>query len=306
MNKLVVRSNLLLFTVAFIWGSAFVAQRMGLDHVGPHFFNAVRFSLAALFLLPFIYIYEWKLPQRKNIYTPKVFIGGLFAGVVLFAGATFQQVGLGYTTAGKAGFITGLYVVLVPLIGMFLKIPIKWNTFAGALIAATGLYFLSVTEDFTMSYGDVLELIGAFFWAGHILILDRYSPHVCPLRFTLIQIIACAVLSMGLSLSTEELANQNFWAALPPMAYSGLLSIGIAYTLQIVGQRHALPSHAAIILSLEAVVAAFAGWLILNEILNNQALFGCGLMLFGMVISQFPFKRKGKKPMEAASYSQTK
>ena len=211
---------------------------------------------------------------------------GLLAGLVLFLGATLQQIGLVYTTAGKAAFITCLYIVIVPMLGIFLKQYISRTTWFGCIIAIMGLYLLCVKESFFISYGEVLELIGAFFWSIHILVIDRFSRKVDVLKLSFVQFMTCSVLSIVTALFTETISIETLEQALIPILYGGICSVGIAYTLQVVGQKHAQASHAAIILSMETVFAALGGWIILNEKLGVQELLGCAIMLAGMLISQ--------------------
>ena len=232
------RADGLLMLTALIWGAAFVAQRMGMDHVGPFTFNAVRFALGALALAPLIW---WMKNTRRRegggegAPTGRIVRAGALAGCVLFAGAALQQVGLVYTTAGKAGFITGLYVVMVPLFGLALGNRAGIGTWAGALGAAAGLYLLSVNEDFTIAYGDVLELIGAVFWAGHVLVISRLSPGMDgtdAVRLAAAQFVVCSLLSLGAALGFETMSLGGISAAAAPILYGGLMSVGVAYTLQ--------------------------------------------------------------------------
>lgn len=284
------KSDALLLLTAVIWGFAFVAQRVGMEYVGPFTFNAIRFALGCLALMPLLMWHRGhpaktehpKAPARRTT----VLFGGIIAGLVLFAGASLQQVGLVYTTAGKAGFITGLYVVIVPILGLFWKQQPEIGTWIGAAIAAVGLYLLSVTEQFTISFGDLLELIGAFFWAAHMLIIGWLSPKINPIRLAVVQYAACSVFSMIVAVITEVITAHGIYQAAIPILYGGLLSVGIAYTLQIIAQKHAHPAHAAILLSLEAVFAAIGGWLLLGETLSVRGMTGCALMLSGMLLSQ--------------------
>lgn len=283
------RADVLCLVTALIWGLAFVAQRIGMDHMGPMGFNGIRFALGALALAP--------LAMRSMRYPPPApflaggnpgfpWLGGLLAGTVLFAGATLQQVGLKYTTAGKAGFITGLYVVLVPLLGFFLGQRPARGDVVGAVAAAVGLYFLSVTEAFTLAPGDGLELVGAFFWAGHVLVIGWLSPRTRALPLAMAQYVVCSVLSLACAVAFEELSWVGIRGAAWPILYGGLLSVGLAYTLQVVAQRDAKPTHAAILLSFETVFAALGGAVVLGESLGERGLFGCALMFAGMLASQ--------------------
>lgn len=282
----------LLMLTALIWGAAFVAQRLGMEHVGPFTFNGVRFALGALALQPLI----WKMQQTRaregggpGIATARIIRCGLLAGCVLFAGAALQQVGIVHTTAGKAGFITGLYVVMVPLFGLALGQRAGAGTWIGAVAAAAGLYLLSVNEDFSIAYGDILELIGAVFWAGHVLLIGKLSPGMDgtdAVKLASAQFVVCAVLSLIAGVATEPITLAGIGGAAVPILYGGLMSVGVAYTLQVVAQRDADPAHAAIILSLEAVFAAVTGYFMLDEVLSLRAFAGCGLMLGGMLLSQ--------------------
>ncbi|PKN08802.1 MAG: EamA family transporter [Deltaproteobacteria bacterium HGW-Deltaproteobacteria-8] len=290
------KADALLMLTALIWGAAFVAQRLGMEHVGPFTFNGVRFALGALALQPLI----WRMQRTRanegrssdlhqGLASTRLIRYGLLAGCVLFAGAALQQVGIVYTTAGKAGFITGLYVVMVPLFGLFLRQRAGAGTWIGAIAAAVGLYLLSVNEDFSIAYGDVLELIGAVFWAGHVLLIGRLSPGMDAtdaVKLASAQFAVCSLLSLGVAVVMEPIALAGISAAAVPILYGGLMSVGVAYTLQVVAQRDANPAHAAIILSLEAVFAAVAGYFVLGEVLAVRALIGCGLMLGGMLLSQ--------------------
>jgi drug/metabolite transporter (DMT)-like permease len=215
-----------------------------------------------------------------------ILLGGAALGLTLFSGASLQQIGLVYTTAGKAGFITGLYVIIVPILGLFWRQQPNIGTWIGAILAAIGLYFLSVTEQFTIASGDLLVLIGAFFWAAHVLIIGWLSPRINPIKLALSQYLACSILSLITAAVIEDVSMQSISQAAIPILYGGLLSVGIAYTLQVIAQRDAHPAHAAILLSMEAVFAAIGGWLILDEIISARGLFGCGLMLAGMLLSQ--------------------
>jgi drug/metabolite transporter (DMT)-like permease len=287
-GRSIYRADGLLLLAAAIWGGAFVAQRIGMDYVGPLTFNGVRFALGVLTLLPLALKERGETVTRSGppLTAGQTVGGGVLAGLVLFAGATLQQVGLMYTTAGKAGFITGLYVVIVPLLGMIWKQRPSGGAWAGALLAATGLYFLSVTEELTLAPGDAWELAGAFMWAGHVLILGWLSPRAKVIRLSCIQYLVCSLLSLAVAGATEAMSGRGLVAAAVPIFYGGVFSVGVAYTLQVVAQRVAPPAHAAIILSLEAGFAALAGWVFLGEELTIRALFGCGLMLCGMLVAQ--------------------
>lgn len=282
-----IRSSLILLTTAAIWGLAFVAQRMGMEYLGPFTFNGVRFALGSFSLVPLIWFFK-HYPQGPATQTGSLSVCrmGLLAGLILFLAASLQQVGIVYTTAGKAAFVTCLYIVLVPLVGLFLKQRVAPSTWAGCLLAVTGLYFLCVKEDFTIGYGDVLVLISALFWTAHILLIDHISRKVDTLRLASIQFAVCSLLSLITALLTESIVWASILQAAVPILYGGIGSVGIAYTLQIIGQKNASPAHAALILSMETVFAAIGGFFILGEILGLRELTGAALMLAGMLLSQ--------------------
>ncbi len=290
MNTQIIKTDALLLFAAIIWGFAFVAQRIGMDYVGPFTFNGIRFALGSLVLIPFVVrnnmLTNNSDKKKRHVTTRDLIAGGVFAGLALFAGAYFQQVGLVYTTAGNAGFITGLYVVIVPILGLIFKQRTNTGTWLGTLAAACGLYFLCITEEFTIARGDFLELAGAIFWATQILIIGWLSPRMDPLKLAAVQYTVCSILSLVTAFLIEEIAMNGIYRAAIPILYGGALSVGVAYTLQVVAQRKAHPAHAAILLSLEAVFAVLGGWLILEEILTPRGLLGCGLMLTGMLMSQ--------------------
>ncbi|MGD2100043.1 MAG: DMT family transporter [Desulfobacterales bacterium] len=285
-----VKSDALLLSTAIIWGFAFVAQRVGMEYVGPFTFNGIRFAIGSFSLLPLVILSRDEKISSRNIMSPAglkiAILGGGALGLALFAGASLQQIGLVYTTAGKAGFITGLYVIIVPILGLFWRQQPKVGTWMGAFLAAIGLYFLSVTEQFTIDPGDLLVLIGAFFWAAHVLIIGWLSPRINPIKLAFSQYLACSILSLITAAAIEDISMASISQAAIPILYGGLLSVGVAYTLQVVAQRDAHPAHAAVLLSMEAVFAAIGGWLILDEVISARGLFGCALMLAGMLLSQ--------------------
>jgi drug/metabolite transporter (DMT)-like permease len=291
------KSNLLLLLTAVIWGFAFVAQRAGMEFIGPFTFNTARFTLGSLSLIPLLLINQSRKFEKEKflqLNDKKLLYGGLSAGTVLFLGATFQQGGLVYTDAGKAGFITGFYIILVPILGLFIKQKTSFFTWLGAIVAIVGLYFLGVDESFDINFGDVLVLIGAFFWAIQILVIGFYSKKIDPFQLAFSQFVVCAVLSFIAAIISETIILQNIFLAYLPILYAGLFSVGIAFTIQVVAQREAHPANAAIIMSLEAVFAVIGGWLILNESIPLRGIFGCSLMLIGMILSQLYLFRAKK------------
>jgi len=282
------KAALPLFITSAIWGFAFVAQRVGMEHLGPFTFNGIRFALGSLSLLPLIlYFNHFPLNEKQPTQEPlKVSWVGLLAGLIIFLAASLQQIGIIYTTAGKAAFITCMYIVLVPVAGIFLKHRISLFTWSGCIVTTIGLYFLCVKESFTISYGDLLELIGALFWTLHILLIDHVSRRVDVLKLASLQFATCSILSLCVAFFLESFEWESIVKAAIPILYGGICSAGIAYTLQIVGQRNTSPALASIILSMETVFAAFGGYLILDEQLGLREIFGAGLMLTGMLLAQ--------------------
>ena len=285
----------LLLLTALIWGLAFVAQRKGMEHVGPFTYNAIRFALGSLSLLPLVFARRAPAVSHPGLgqgAPPRAAIGplaaGLLAGGVLFFGASLQQIGIVYTTAGKAGFITGLYVVLVPLSGLLWGQRAGWSAWAGACIAVAGLFLLSVTDAFRMERGDLLVAASAFFWAGHVQVIGWLSPRTDPLRLSCIQFAVCSLASGIGALAVEQPTLPAVLSAAWPILYGGVMSVGIAYTLQVVAQRRAPPAHAAILLSMESVFAALGGSFLLGERLGARGAAGCAVMLAGMIVSQVP------------------
>jgi drug/metabolite transporter (DMT)-like permease len=305
MHSKILRSELMLFLASAIWGFAFVAQRVGMEHVGPFTYNGVRFALGCLSLLPLILVRSHRADRSRpvqpflNRRTMK--LGGI-VGLVLFCGASLQQIGIVYTTAGKAGFITGLYVVIVPVLGLFLRQRPGFGTWVGAGIAAAGLYLLSVTGRFAISRGDFLVLCSAFFWAAHVLLIGSLSQKLDTVKLAFTQFVVCSVLSLITALALETIVLAKIINAAIPILYGGILSVGVAYTLQVVAQRHAPPAHAAIILSLETVFAVLGGWLILSETIPFRGLVGCALMLAGIIVSQRSFYSETRARAFAPAY----
>ena len=284
-----VQANLILLVTAVIWGGGFVAQRLGMQQMGPYIFNGFRFFIGALTLAPIILIRKQTGASQKGNLNRTLLVGAV-AGLFLFFGATFQQLGLVYTTAGKAGFITGLYVVIVPLLGMVWGDRGSLFTWLGAMLAVIGLYILSASRGVVFAPGDGFVLIGACFWALHVQFIARYSPDLDVFQLSFVQSLFTSLISFGVGFFLEDVVFDQVLSAAIPILYGGVISIGIAYTLQVVGQRYAKPAPAAIILSLESVFAVFWGWLILSEVLTPKILAGSFLMLAGMMVSQI--KRK--------------
>ena len=282
-------ANSLLLITAVIWGLGFVAQVLGMNYLSPFAFIGARFLLGAASLMPlvvFFYYRNWLLQSSLRT----VLIGSLVLGVILFAAGSLQQVGIVYSNASNAGFITGLYMVLVPLIGLAFRHRPGLNAWLGTVLALVGLFLLSVKADFSMGYGDSLLLIGAVGWALHILAIDHFAARAAPLLLALGQFIVCGVLAVGVSVVWETTTWDQMRAATNVLIYAGVITVGVAYTLQVIAQERADPTHAAIILSLEAVFGALGGYLFLQEQLTSRELWGCTLMLAGMLVSQVSWR----------------
>ena len=304
MNPRTFKDDFLLLLTAAIWGFAFVAQRAGMEYIQPFTYNGVRFALGSLSLLPLIFLLGRRSRRQTGNKSPggatstgrggtadrgrngRVWLYGLLCGAVLFTAASLQQVGIVYTTAGKAGFITGLYVVLVPLSGLLWRQRAGWSRWAGAGLALAGLYLLSVTRGFTVARGDFLVLLSALFWTAHVQLIGWFSPKTDSLILACIQFAVCSFFSLVVAAAAETVVLEGILRAAVPILYGGLCSVGIAYTLQVVVQKTAHPAHAAIILSLEGAFAVLGGWLILGELLSLHGSIGCALMLAGMIVSQ--------------------
>ncbi len=296
MTTRVLRANFLLVLTALIWGLAFVFQRIAAASLGSLTFNAARFFLGALSMALLIRILPRDVADGREVRRRRAFaraiVPGTVAGFILFGGSVLQQMGLIGTTAGKAAFITGLYIVLVPLAGLFFRHRPGLNMWAGALIATVGLWLLSVTSSFTVSRWDLLVLVGAFFWAAHILVIGRFSEWVPVLHMALVQYLVTSFLSLVGAAFTEPWVPGALVGAWVPIVYGGVFSVGVAFTLQIFGQKDSPPTAASLILSLETVFAALFGALFLGESLGPRELLGAALMALGMVLSQLSFPAK--------------
>ena len=294
MDRGKLNSNLLLLITSIIWGFGFVAQEMGSDHLGPNAFNGTRYSVGAVCLLAILLL--WHRGRAMDGFRSRDWVkASLSAGLFLFFGSLLQQAGIGdeSTGPGKAGFITGLYVVIVPLLGLGLGHRTNTQMWAGVALATVGLWLLSFNldnEQRAIRRGDLLVFFGAFCWAAHVLVIDRFTNRVSSLHLALGQVTVCAGASWVASALAEPMEWASFRAAFLPALYLGSMSIAVAFTMQIIGQRKAHPTHASIIFAMEAVVGVFAGWLILHEQLTQRELAGCLLMFCGMVLSQLPVR----------------
>jgi drug/metabolite transporter (DMT)-like permease len=282
--------GLLLLTAA-IWGTAFSAQRSGMESIGPFAFNAVRFAVGALSVLPLLLFMKRRGGPAAPSGNPRPSAGRKLAysavtGAVLFGGTSFQQMGLVTTTAGNAGFITCLYVVFVPMVGLAFGRRSGARIWAGAILALAGLYVLSIGSGFAISRGDLLELVGAFFWTLHILVVGRFGSKMDGLELALGQYLVCAALSLLGALAFEPELFAGAVAATVPILYGGIMSTGVGFTLQIIAQRDAHPAHASIIMSLESLFSAIGGIILLGESLTSRLAVGGALMLAGTIVSQ--------------------
>jgi drug/metabolite transporter (DMT)-like permease len=304
MNNAITSTGILTLA-AMIWGFAFVAQRSGMEHVGPFFFTGVRALLGALTLIILLLFQGGARRGTRMTDDPpaafwnderKVLLrGGFLCGLVLFAGSNFQQIGLVFTTASKAGFITTLYILLVPIFGIILKHKTHWNTWAGVALAAVGLYCLCITENFSIASGDLVVLIGAAFWAVHILVIDRFVRHTGAIRLSCVQFLVCGALSLMVMpfadphfATISALSLEGIRAALPAILYTGVLSSGAGFTLQAVGQKYANPTAASIIMSTEAIFGVIGGFLLLGERFTGREMLGCILMFAAVILAQLP------------------
>jgi len=295
----------MLALAAAIWGFAFVAQRVGADYVGPLTFSSARFAIAAVFLWCVIAVRDGRrgIPMaRRWAMTKRALLPGILVGAVLALAGGLQQAGMTEAvvgraaTAGEAAFITGLYMVLVPLVGSFLGHRVHWPIVAGVALAVVGLYLISVTDGLSISLGNVLVLACAFGWTAHILLIDRFSKRLSVLRLAAIQFVACSVVSALLSPLVDDAPFAGLAQAWVPLLYSGLLAGGVAFTLQVVAQRDALAAHASLIMALESVFGALGGALILGENMGVRGYVGAALMVAGIAVSQVVATSKATKP----------
>ena len=297
MKNLPPKNLFILFLTALIWGTAFVAQSVGMDHIGPFTFNAVRSYVGGVALIPVILFFnsrktqEQRETERANRKT--LVIGGICCGIALGVASLFQQVGIQYTTVGKAGFITALYIVIVPILGIFFHKKVGLKIWVSVVIAIVGLYLLCMTGSFTLQWGDFLILICALCFSCHILVIDHFSPKVDGVQMSCIQFFTAAVLSTVAMLCVEGVPTvQDVLLSWIPVLYCGVMSSGVAYTLQIIGQKGVNPTIASLVLSLESVIAVLAGWVILGQNMSSREILGCVLMFGAIILAQLPDKKK--------------
>ena len=281
------RGTLMLLAASFFWGTTFVAQILGMDGLGPYTYAAARFALGTLFMGALWYAYRRKRAADRRAGTfCSGFRAGLPVGLAMFVGVTLQQVALLYTTAGKTAFITTLYIVLVPLAAVLLGHRVRAVQWGGAVLAFAGVYFLSAHGETTLNTGDILVFFCSFFWMAQILLIDRFARMVDAIELCWMQMIVCTVGSAVLAAVYETFVWMELWNAVVPIVYAGVLSCGVAYTCQILGQAYVEPTQAAILMSKEAIFAAVAGWIVLGETMNAVQILGCVLLLGGALMAQ--------------------
>lgn len=297
------RGNLMLLLTALIWGTAFVAQSAGMDHVQPFTYNGVRTLIGGLVLIPVIFFFDRIKPaaqrlsvEEQRLVNKNSVIGGICCGVVLCVASCFQQFGVSMTTAGKAGFITALYIVIVPLMGVFIKKKIPKIIWLCVAIAVSGFYLLCVKEGFSVGTGDLLVLCCAFFFSIHIMVIDHFTAgKVDGVRMSCVQFLVAGIMAIVLMFLFEEPTLASIWDARVSILYAGVMSCGVAYTLQILGQKDTDPTTATLLMSLESVFAALSGWVLLNESLSVKELFGCALVFVAVILAQIPLPVTSKK-----------
>jgi len=320
MNKNPMKGVLLLLIGSFIWGTTFVAQSMGTNHLDAFAFNCIRNFIGVFALIP---VLLWQIctetknmnpvqntnlcenapnisptiiQRLKAIFTRDLFLGGLSCGVALCLASYFQQVGIAHSTVGKSAFITTLYIILVPLLGLFFKKKLPLQIWCGVILAMIGLYLLCMkNEAFVLTTGDIYLLLCAFFFTLQITAVDYFAPKVNCIALSMMQFLVTAILS-GIGMLCGELPTwENIVGAIIPLLYAGVLSSGIAYTFQIIGQKHLAPTVASLLMSLESVFATLAGWVVLKEVLSTKELIGCGLVFAAIILTQIPIPKSHEK-----------
>ena len=292
MKRMNIRNSILLLLTATIWGVAFVAQSVGMDYLGPFAFNGIRCLMGGLVLLPVLFFLNRKKKEVSDSGKRKTLIaGGIACGICLFLASSFQQIGIQYTTVGKAGFITAFYIILVPVLGLFLKkkcTPLVWLS---VLLALAGLYLLCIKEGITIGIGDIYIFCSSILFAVHILVIDYFAPRTDGVKMSCIQFFICGALSVICMLIFEETSAASVLAAWQPLLYAGIMSCGVAYTLQIIGQKNMNPTVASLLLSMESCISVLAGWLLLGQVLTLREGIGCILMFIAIVLAQLPTKK---------------
>ena len=299
MKTLPAKNLCILFLTAFIWGTAFVAQSVGMDHIGPFAFNAARSFVGGLALIPVILAFDRLKPpvqrQAEKAFHKQTLLGGLCCGLALGVASCLQQVGIKYTTVGKAGFITAMYIVIVPVLGLFLGKKVGAKLWLSVVIAIAGLYLLCMSGSFSLQKGDLLVILCAFAFSVHIMVIDHFSPMADGVKMSCIQFFVAGLLSLSVMAFAEGVPDAgDLLRSWIPVLYCGVLSSGVAYTLQIIGQRGVNPTIASLVLSLESVISVLAGWVVLHQSMTARELLGCLLMFVAIVLAQLP--DRGQKP----------
>lgn len=285
-----------LLLAAFIWGVAFVAQSVGMNYIEPFTFNGIRCMIGSLVLLPCIALFKYRNKGRGKAQSKEeskdLWKAGVLCGILLFIATNFQQIGLQYTTAGKAGFITTLYIIFVPIIGLFLRKKCTWNIWISVLIALVGFYFLSITDGIKLSKGDFYVLICALVLPFHIWVVNYYAPKVDGIKLSCVQFFVCGGLSLICMAVFETPQMGDIISAWVPILYAGVFSCGVAYTLQIIGQLNFNPTIASLLMSFESVFSVLAGWILLEQAMSGREIGGCLLIFTGVILAQLPIKEK--------------
>ena len=296
----------ILFLTAVIWGTAFVAQSVGMEYVQPFTFNGIRTLIGGLVLIPYIYLFNRinagqegdKTESAKTEDRKVLFIGGVLCGIALCVGSSLQQIGIAMysaeTNVGKAGFITALYIIIVPLLGIVMKKKVGLSVWLGVLLALCGFYFLCVKQGFSVEAADLIVLAGSVAFSFHILIIDYFTERADGVKLSCIQFFTCGIICLCAMLLFEQPSLYAIWAARLPILYAGVMSCGVAYTLQIIGQKNMNPTVASLILSLESVISALAGWVLLKQALSGKEIAGCVLVFAAIILAQIPLGRKKK------------
>ncbi|MDD6039036.1 MAG: DMT family transporter [bacterium] len=301
MRQIKWKNTIMLLLAAFIWGNAFVAQSVGMNYIGPFTFSSVRSIIGGIVLLPVIAVFGQKKQlqngsdrtvQKEDKRT--LLIAGCACGVILFIATNAQQIALQYTSVGKAGFLTALYIVIVPVLGIFIKRRCGCNVWVAVAIAVAGFYLLCMKEGFSsLTQGDLYLIVCAVVFSLHILVVDHFSPFVDGVKLSCIQFFVCGILSGIVMLLVERPAVSSILAAWMPILYAGALSCGVGYTFQILGQKDYNPTVASLLMSLESVFSALAGWVLLKQALSMRELFGCLLIFAAIILAQLPERKAG-------------
>ena len=310
-QQIPLKNSLLLLLTATIWGIAFVAQSEGGEAVGPLTFNATRNIIGSLVLIPVILLLNKTNPQSNSAdfaesdrqpmasscsnpfsRNKTLIAGGIICGICLCLASNFQQFGIQYTSVGKAGFLTACYIIIVPILGLFMKKKCSPFIWVAVVMALIGLYLLCITDGFSVGKGDLLVMVCSLLFSLHILVIDYFSPKVDGVKMSCIQFFVCGFLCAIPAVFTESIVLADIFAAWAPILYAGVMSCGVAYTLQIIGQKDMNPTVASLILSLESCISVLAGWILLNQKLSARELSGCVLMFAAIILAQLPSGKK--------------